>query len=74
MGVSVHLGAYTLSWSTSMEFVSLFRPPLAMGLGLTDAIRPFAPPNALTRMRGEMARMEGKSSRSWQTVKSALSA
>ena len=57
-----------------MEFVSLFHPPLTMELGLTDAVRRFAPPNALTRMRGEMVRMENKSSRSWQAVKSAFSA
>ena len=74
MGVSMHLGAYTLSWSTSMEFVSLFHPPLTIELGLTDAIRRFAPPNALMRMRGEMARMENKTSRSWRAVKSAFSA
>ena len=74
MGVSAHLGAYTLSWSTSMEFVSLSHPPLTMELGLTDAIRRLAPPNALTQMRGEMVRMENKSSRSWQAVKSAFSA
>jgi hypothetical protein len=74
MGVSVHLGAYTLSWSTSMEFVSLFHPPLTIELGLTDVIRRFAPPNALMRMRGEMARMENKTSRSWRAVKSAFSA
>ena len=57
-----------------MEFVSLFHLLLTMELGLTDAIRPFAPPNALTRMRGEMVWMENKSSRSWQAVKSAFSA
>ena len=74
MGVSAHLGEYTLSWPASMEFVSLFHPPLTIELGLTDAIRRFAPPNALTRMRGEMVRMENKSSRSWQAVKSAFSA
>jgi len=34
---------------------------------------PIAPPNALTRMRGEMVRMENKSSRSWKAVKSAFS-
>jgi hypothetical protein len=74
MGVNVHLGAYTLSWSTSMEFVSLFNPPLTIELGQTDAIRRFALPNALTRMRGEMARMKNKISRSWRAVKSAFSA
>ena len=74
MWTSAQLGAYTLSGSTSMELVSLFHPPLTMELGLTDAIRRFAPPNALTRMRGEMVRMENKSSRSWQAVKSAFSA
>jgi hypothetical protein len=57
-----------------MEFVSLLHPPLTIELGLADAIRRFAPPNALRRMRGEMVRMENKSSRSWQAVKSGLSA
>jgi hypothetical protein len=57
-----------------MEFVSLIHPPLTIELGLTDAIRRFAPPNALMRMRGEMARMENKTSRSWRAVKSAFSA
>jgi hypothetical protein len=56
-----------------MEFVSLFHRPKTMELGLTDAIRRFAPPNALTRMRGEMVRIKNKSSRSWQAVKSAFS-
>jgi hypothetical protein len=74
MGVSMHLGAYPLIWSTTMEFVSRFHPPLTIELGLTDAIRRFAPPNALMRMRGEMARMENRSSRSRRAVKSAFSA
>ena len=74
MWITAHLGAYTLSWWTSMEFVSLFHPPLTIELGLTDAIRRFAPPNAPMRMGGAMAQMENKTSRSWRAVKSAFSA